>query len=147
MEDIVKLVPAPTGDAKAPLRALIFDSQYDSYRGVIVYLRIREGEIRRDDEVKMMASARCTRSWRWATCVPWVLSPATCSPPATSVILPPASRTWRTLRWATQLQGLKTPQVSLFPGYKPAQPMVFSGIYTVDGAKYPDLRDSSRSSS
>ena len=102
LEDIVENVPAPTGDPDAPLRALVFDSQYDPYVGVVVLFRIMEGTIRKGQTVRLMASGA---------------------------------------EYAVLECGYPKPLGNALPGYRPAQSMVFCGIYTEDGSKYPDLRD------
>jgi GTP-binding protein LepA len=142
LEDIVKLVPAPTGDAKAPLRALIFDSQYDSYRGVIVYMRIREGEIRRDDEVKMMASGAVYKVVEVGHMRPMGLEPCDVLSAGDVGYFTASIKNVADTQVGDTVTQAANPAGEPLPGYKPAQPMVFSGIYTVDGAKYPDLRDS-----
>ena len=93
LEDIVKNVPAPKGDPEAPLRALIFDSQYDAYRGVVVYFRVMEGTLTLDQRVRMMASARSTAWWRSATSCPPSWSPVRACPPGRWATSPPPSKT------------------------------------------------------
>ena len=98
-EAIVRGIPAPSGDADAPLRALIFDSQYDSFRGVIVLLRLFDGRIKKDMDIKLMATGAV---YKVVEVGPRAWSPATSSPPGTWDISRPASRTWRTHGWATR---------------------------------------------
>ncbi|MBE6948638.1 MAG: elongation factor 4 [Ruminococcaceae bacterium] len=142
LEEIVKLVPPPAGDTKAPLRALIFDSQYDSYRGVIVYMRIREGEIRRDDEVKMMASGAVYKVVEVGHMRPFGLEPCDVLRAGDVGYFTASIKNVADTQVGDTVTSAVAPAEEPLPGYKPAQPMVFSGIYTVDGAKYPDLRDS-----
>ncbi|MBQ6540314.1 MAG: translation elongation factor 4, partial [Oscillospiraceae bacterium] len=142
LEDVVKLVPPPTGDSKAPLRALIFDSQYDSYRGVIVYMRLREGQLRRDDEVKMMASGAVYKVVEVGHMKPMGLEPCDVLSAGDVGYFTASIKNVADTQVGDTVTLAANPAAEPLPGYKPAQPMVFSGIYTVDGAKYPDLRDS-----
>ena len=142
LEDVVKNIPAPSGDVNAPLRALIFDSQYDSYRGVIVYMRIREGRIRRDDEVRMMASGAVYKVVEVGHMLPIGLEPCDELCAGDVGYFTASIKNVADTQVGDTVTGNENPASEPLPGYKPAQPMVFSGIYTVDGAKYPDLRDS-----
>jgi GTP-binding protein LepA len=142
LEDVVKSIPAPSGDVNAPLRALIFDSQYDSYRGVIVYMRIREGRIRRDDEVRMMASGAVYKVVEVGHMLPIGLEPCDELCAGDVGYFTASIKNVADTQVGDTVTGNENPASEPLPGYKPAQPMVFSGIYTVDGAKYPDLRDS-----
>ena len=92
LEDIVHNIPAPSGDPNAPLKALIFDSQYDAYRGVIVYFRVMEGTIRTGMKVRMMASGAAYEVSSAAICAPWAWSPPPPSPPARWATSPPPSK-------------------------------------------------------
>jgi GTP-binding protein LepA len=141
LEDIVKNIPAPTGDIHAPLRALIFDSQYDSYRGVIVYMRIMEGTLRADTDVKMMASGAVYHVVEVGHMRPMGLEPCDVLQAGDVGYLTASIKNVADTRVGDTVTSADTPAAEPLPGYHPVQPMVFSGIYTADGAKYPDLRD------
>ena len=141
LEDIVKNVPPPKGDSSAPLRALIFDSQYDSFRGVIVYMRIMDGELRRDMEVKMMASGAEYRVVEVGYMRPIGLEPCEKLTAGEVGYFTASIKNVADTQVGDTVTGVDRPASEPLLGYKPAQPMVFSGIYTTDGAKYPDLRD------
>ena len=141
LEDVVQNVPAPTGAVDAPLKALIFDSQYDAYRGVVVYFRIMEGRLTTGTEVKLMASGakykviECghLESLGYAPCDELV---------AGEVGYFTASiKTVSDTRVGDTVTTAADPAAEPLPGYRPARPMVYCGIYTEDGSKYPDLRD------
>ena len=141
LEALVAHIPSPKGDPKAPLRALIFDSQYDSYRGVIVYMRLFDGEIRKDMEVKMMASGVAYRVVEVGHMRPMGLEPCDALQAGDVGYLAASIKNVRNTQVGDTVTGAGNPAREPLPGYRPAHPMVFSGIYTVDGAKYPDLRD------
>ena len=141
LEDIVKHVPPPKGDAKKPLRALIFDSQYDSYRGVIVYLRVVEGELRRGMTVRMMASGAEYGIVELGHMKAIGLEPCDTLSAGDVGYLTASIKTVADTQVGDTVTDAESPADEALPGYRPAQPMVFSGIYTVDGSKYPDLRD------
>ncbi len=141
LEDIVQNTPAPSGDPDAPLRALIFDSQYDSYRGVIVYMRIFDGEIRKDMDVRMMASGAQYKVVEVGHMRPMGLDPCDCLRAGDVGYFTASIKTVSDTEVGDTVTGADRPATEPMPGYRPAQPMVFSGVYTADGAKYPDLRD------
>ena len=141
LENIVKQVPAPKGDRNAPLRALIFDSQYDSYRGVIVLMRIVDGVIRRDMEIKMMASGAKYKVVEVGHMRPFGLDPCEELSAGDVGYFSASIKTVTDTQVGDTVTGAENPAKEPMPGYRPAQPMVFSGIYPADGAKYPDLRD------
>ena len=130
LEMIVRDVPAPTGERDAPLQALIFDSQYDSYRGVIVYTRIKQGTVKPGMDIKMMATGAVYKVVEVGTMIPGEVGYITAS-----------IKTVADTRVGDTVTGVENPAAQPLPGYRPAQPMVFSGIYPADGAKYQDLRD------
>ncbi len=141
LEGIVKNIPAPQGEVNAPLRALIFDSQYDSYRGVIVYMRLMEGELRRDMDIKMMASGAVYRVVEVGHMRPMGLEPCDKLIAGDVGYLTASIKNVADTQVGDTVTGAENPAAEPLPGYRPAQPMVFSGVYTVDGAKYPDLRE------
>ena len=141
LEDIVANVPAPSGDPDAPLKALIFDSQYDNYRGVIVFMRIVDGRIRRDTEVLLMSTGARYKVVELGHLRPIGLDP--CDELAAGDVgyfTASIKNVADTQVGDTVTEALR-PTAEALPGYRPARPMVFCGIYTEDGSKYPDLRD------
>ena len=141
LEDIVSNVPAPSGDPSAPLKALIFDSQYDSYRGVIVYMRIVDGTVRPDMEVKMMATGAVYRVVEVGHMRPVGLESCEELSAGDVGYLTASIKNVADTRVGDTVTESERPAAEALPGYRPVHPMVFSGIYTSDGAKYPDLRD------
>ena len=141
LEDIVSHVPAPTGDPAAPLKALIFDSQYDSYRGVIVYLRIMEGTIREGMEVRMMASAAEYEVVECGHLLPLGMEPCAELTAGEVGYFTASIKNVKDTRVGDTVTSAEHPASEALPGYRPVQPMVYCGIYTEDGSKFPDLRD------
>ncbi len=141
LEDIVQGIPAPEGDPDAPLRALIFDSQYDSYRGVIVLMRVMEGTIRTGMEVKLMASGATYKVVECGHMEPIALDPCGVLTAGEVGYFTASIKNVRDTQVGDTVTGAEHPAAEPLPGYKPAQPMVYCGIYTEDGSKYPDLRD------
>ena len=141
LEMIVRDVPAPTGDRNAPLQALIFDSQYDSYRGVIVYVRIKEGIVRAGMDIKMMASGAAYKVVEVGTMNPLGLTPKDCLGAGEVGYITASIKNVSDTRVGDTITGLEDPASNPLPGYRTVQPMVYSGIYPADGAKYQDLRD------
>ena len=141
LEMIVRDVPAPTGDRSAPLQALIFDSQYDSYRGVIVYTRIKAGTVKPGMDIKMMATGAVYKVVEVGTMSPGALVPADALGAGEVGYITASIKTVADTRVGDTITGVENPAPEPLPGYRPAQPMVFSGIYPADGAKYQDLRE------
>ncbi len=141
LEDIVANVPAPKGDENAPLKALIFDSQYDSYRGVIVYMRMVDGVIKPDMEVKMMATGAVYRVVEVGHMRPIGLEPCDQLSAGDVGYLTASIKNVADTQVGDTVTSNENPAEEALPGYHPVQPMVFSGVYTSDGAKYPDLRE------
>ena len=141
LEDIVKNVPPPSGDEKAPLKALIFDSQYDSYRGVIVYMRLMEGSLRAGQTVKMMASGASYQVVECGHLLPLGMEPCDCLRAGEVGYFTASIKNVQDTRVGDTVTDAQTPAAEALPGYRPVQPMVYCGIYTEDGSKYPDLRD------
>ena len=140
-EMIVRDVPAPTGERDAPLQALIFDSQYDSYRGVIVYTRIKQGTVKPGMDIKMMATGAVYKVVEVGTMIPGGLNPSDALGAGEVGYITASIKTVADTRVGDTVTGVENPAAQPLPGYRPAQPMVFSGIYPADGAKYQDLRD------
>ena len=141
LEDIVKNVPPPAGDEKAPLKALIFDSQYDSYRGVIVYMRLMEGSLRTGQTVKMMASGASYQVVECGHLLPLGMEPCDCLRAGEVGYFTASIKNVQDTRVGDTVTDAANPAAEALPGYRPVQPMVYCGIYTEDGSKYPDLRD------
>ena len=141
LEDIVHNIPAPTGDPDAPLKALVFDSQYDPYVGVIVYFRIMEGSLKKGMQVKMMASGANYQVLDCGYLKP--LGMESCETLAAGEVgwFTASIKNVKDTRVGDTITGVERPADEALPGYRPAQPMVYCGIYTEDGSKYPDLRD------
>ena len=141
LEMIVRDVPAPNGERDAPLQALIFDSQYDSYRGVIVYTRIKQGTVKPGMDIKMMATGAVYKVVEVGTMIPGGLNPSDALGAGEVGYITASIKTVADTRVGDTVTGVENPAAQPLPGYRPAQPMVFSGIYPADGAKYQDLRD------
>jgi GTP-binding protein LepA len=141
LEDIVKNVPPPSGSENAPLQALIFDSQYDSYRGVIVYMRIMEGCIQPGQTVKMMASGASYQVIECGHLLPLGMEPCECLRAGEVGYFTASIKNVQDTRVGDTVTDAANPAAEALPGYRPVQPMVYCGIYTEDGSKYPDLRD------
>ena len=141
LEDIVHNILAPTGDPDAPLKALVFDSQYDPYVGVIVYFRIMEGSLKKGMQVKMMASGANYQVLDCGYLKP--LGMESCETLAAGEVgwFTASIKNVKDTRVGDTITGVERPADEALPGYRPAQPMVYCGIYTEDGSKYPDLRD------
>ena len=141
LEDIVQNVPAPTGDPNAPLKALVFDSQYDPYVGVIVYFRVMEGTLKKGMNVKMMASGASYQVLDCGYLRP--LGMDSCPELTAGEVgwFTASIKNVKDTRVGDTITGVESPAAEALPGYRPAQAMVYCGIYTQDGSKYPDLRD------
>ncbi len=141
LEMIVKDVPAPSGDRNAPLQALIFDSQYDSYRGVIVYTRIKQGTVRPGQDIKMMATGAVYKVVEVGTMSPNGLIPADALGAGEVGYITASIKTVADTQVGDTITTMDDPAAEPLPGYREVQPMVFSGVYPADGAKYQDLRE------
>ena len=141
LEDVVTNVPAPSGDPDAPLKALIFDSQYDAYRGVIVLVRVIDGKIEVGTEVKMMASGASYKVVECGHMLPIGLDPCGTLSAGEVGYFTASIKNVRDTNVGDTVTEAGRPTAEPLPGYRPAQPMVYCGIYTEDGSKYPDLRD------
>ena len=141
LEMIVKDVPAPKGDRSAPLQALIFDSQYDAYRGVIVYTRIKEGLVKPGMDIRMMATGATYKVVEVGTMSPLGLTPGSSLAAGEVGYITASIKTVSDTRVGDTITGVENPAAKPLPGYRQVQPMVYSGVYPADGAKYQDLRD------
>ncbi len=141
LDDIVKNVPAPQGDAQKPLKALIFDSQYDNYRGVIVLVRVFDGVIRRDAEVLLMSTGARYKVVEVGHLRPIGLDPCTELGAGDVGYFTASIKNVADTQVGDTVTDAERPAAEALPGYRPARPMVYCGIYTEDGSKYPDLRD------
>ena len=141
LEMIVKSVPAPAGDRNAPLQALIFDSQYDSYRGVIVYTRIKQGCVRAGQDIRMMATGAVYKVVEVGTMSPNGLIPADALGAGEVGYITASIKTVADTQVGDTITTVENGAAEPLPGYREVQPMVFSGVYPADGAKYQDLRD------
>ncbi len=141
LEDVVNGVPAPKGDPNAPLKALIFDSQYDNYRGVIVFIRVFDGTVRKDSEILLMSTGAKYKVLEVGHLRPIGLDP--CAELAAGDVgyFTASIKNVSDTHVGDTVTDAGKPTAEALPGYRPARPMVFCGIYTEDGSKYPDLRD------
>ena len=141
LEDVVNNVPAPKGDPKAPLRALVFDSQYDPYVGVVVLFRIMEGTIRKGQTIHLMASGADYTILECGYLKPLGNEPTDCLQAGEVGYFTASIKNVKDTRVGDTITDAAEPATEPLPGYRPAQSMVYCGIYTEDGSKYPDLRD------
>ena len=141
LEDIVSGIPSPSGDPDAPLKALIFDSQYDNYRGVIVFLRVMDGRIAKDTEILLMSTGARYKVLETGYLRPTMLEPCAELRAGDVGYFTASIKNVADTRVGDTVTEAARPTAEALPGYRPARPMVFCGIYTEDGSKYPDLRD------
>ena len=141
LDDIVDHVPAPKGDPNAPLQTLVFDSQYDSYRGVIVLMRIVAGTLRRGMEVTMMSTGASYKVLEVGHLRPIGLDPCDELGCGDVGYFTASIKNVEDTRVGDTVTETARPAAEPLPGYRPARSMVYCGIYTEDGSKYPDLRD------
>ena len=141
LEAIVAGIPAPQGDREAPLQALIFDSQYDSYRGVIVYLRVKNGVLRPGMDIRMMATGAEYKVVEVGILHPNEMIPVDALGAGEVGYLTASIKNVADTRVGDTVTEAARPCAEPLPGYKTVQPMVYSGVYPADGSKYGDLRD------
>ena len=141
LEMIVRDVPAPQGDREAPLQAMIFDSVYDSYRGVIVYTRIKQGTVRPGMEIKMMATGATYKVVEVGIMNPMGLIATDALGAGEVGYITASIKTVADTQVGDTITTVENGAAAPLPGYRPVQPMVYSGVYPADGAKYQDLRD------
>ncbi|MCD8149960.1 MAG: translation elongation factor 4 [Clostridiales bacterium] len=141
LEQIVEKIPAPGGDPEAPLQALIFDSVYDSYKGVIVFCRIMEGTVRTGTPIRMMATGAAADVVEVGYFGPGQFIP--CEELSAGMVgyITASIKNVRDTRVGDTITNRNMPCAEPLPGYKKVNPMVYCGLYPADGAKYPDLRD------
>ena len=141
LEQIVEKIPAPTGDPEAPLQALIFDSVYDSYKGVIVFCRIKEGSVRKGTNMKMMATGATAEVVEVGYFGAGQFIP--CDELSAGMVgyITASLKNVKDTRVGDTITDADRPCEKPLPGYKKVLPMVYCGMYPADGAKYQDLRD------
>ena len=141
LEAIVAKIPAPKGDIKAPLQALIFDSLYDSYKGVIVFVRIKEGSVKKGDTVKMMATGAVEEVVEVGYFGAGQFIP--CDELSAGMVgyITASIKNVKDTRVGDTITLNNNPCKEALPGYKKVTPMVYCGLYPADGAKYNDLRE------
>ena len=141
LEQIVEKIPAPTGDAAAPLKALIFDSLYDSYKGVIVFCRIKEGTVKKGTPILMMATGARAEVVEVGYFGAGQFIP--CEELLAGMVgyITASLKNVKDTRVGDTITNAASPCAEPLPGYKKVNPMVYCGMYPADGAKYPDLRD------
>jgi GTP-binding protein LepA len=141
LEDVVQNIPAPAGDPAAPLRALIFDSYYDAYKGVIVYFRIMDGTLKKGMSIRMMASNVQYQVLECGLLRPLGYEPCDRLQAGQVGYLTASIKNVQHTEVGDTITGAENPAGEPLPGYRKAQSMVYCGVYTEDGSKYPDLRD------
>lgn len=141
LEKIVTDIPAPVGDENAPLKCLIFDSYYDSYRGVVIYVRVGEGKVREGTKIKMMNTGAVFDTVEVGYMSAFGLVPAKELSAGEVGYITASIKNVQDTRVGDTVTDDENPTSTPYPGFRSAQPMVFAGIYPADGAKYPDLRD------
>ena len=141
LDAIVRDIPAPKGDENAPLKALIFDSYYDSYLGVVVNIRIIDGSIRAGDRIRLMSTGKEFDIVEVGTMEAFGLSKCECLSAGEVGYITASIKSVGDTRVGDTVTHSDNPASDALPGFQAVQPMVFAGIYPADGAKYPDLRD------
>ena len=141
LEKIVDYLPAPDGDENAPLRALIFDAKYDSYQGVVVYVRIKDGSVKEDDEIKMMHTGAKFTVTEVGDFRAGQLSPKAELKAGEVGYIIASIKNVKNTQIGDTVTSLHNPAKEALPGYKPAQQMVYTGLYPTDNARYGDLRE------
>ncbi len=141
LERIVTDIPAPKGDENAPLKALIFDSYYDSYRGVVAYVRLMDGKVRAGTRIQMMSTGAQFTVVEVGFMGPTSLIPTAQLEAGQVGYITASIKTVQDTTVGDTVTDAANPAAEPLPGYRRATPMVFCGIYPADGAKYPDLRD------
>ncbi len=140
LEAIVRMVPPPTGDEDAPLRALIFDSHYDPYKGVVAYVRVMEGTLRTDSRIRLMGSGASSDLLELGAFRP-MLTPLESLSAGEVGYVATGLKNVKDCQVGDTITDADRPAAEPLPGYKPAQPVVFAGLYPTNGEDYPLLRD------
>jgi GTP-binding protein LepA len=140
LDAIVNIIPAPRGEGKAPTRALIFDSHYDSYKGVIAYVKVVEGSIGTDDRIRLMSTGKEADILEVGYFSPTMISAGKLGAGEVGYIAT-GLKVVKDLQVGDTITLGQNPATEALPGYRPAKPMVFAGLYPVDGEDYPLLRD------
>ena len=141
LEKVVTYIPAPQGDETAPLKALIFDSYYDSYLGVVVYIRVFDGSIRAGDKILLMSTGAQFEVVEVGTMEPFGLKKGEVLSAGEVGYITASIKTVGDTRVGDTVTSLENPSSEALPGFRDVHPMVYSGIYPADGARYGDLRD------
>ncbi len=140
LEAIIARIKPPQGDPRLPLKALIFDSIYDSYRGVIAYLRVMEGQLKVGQKIRMMATGKEFEITDLGTFRPMMVASDSLSAGEVG-FLAAAMKNVKDTRVGDTITAVENPATTPLPGYRPIQPMVYCGLYPIDNAEYGDLRD------
>ncbi len=140
LEQIVKKIPAPKGDTDAPLKALIFDSYYDNYKGVILFVRVKDGSVKVGDRIKTFRSDKQYEVTEVGTFNPKLL-PKDCLAAGEVGYVAASIKSIQDVAVGDTLTDAQAPALEPLPGYKKVQPVVFCGIYPLDGSKFNDLKD------
>jgi GTP-binding protein LepA len=140
LEAIVREVPPPTGEPDKPVRALIFDSHYDAYKGVIAYVRVVDGEVRRGDRLRMLSNGKTTEAAELGYFAPALRSAEALTTGEVGYIAT-GLKVVADCRVGDTITLDRTPARDPLPGYRPAKPMVFAGLFPTNGEDYPLLRD------
>ncbi len=141
LEKVVELIPPPQGDSANPLQALIFDSYYDAYKGVIVYVRVKEGQVSKDDIIRFMATEKEFTVVEVGYLSPLGTIPSEKLSAGEVGYIAASIKNVTDARVGDTVTTVDRPASEPLPGYKKVNPMVFCGIYTADGSKFPDLRE------
>jgi GTP-binding protein LepA len=139
LESIIKHIPPPAGDPDAPLRALVFDSHYDSYKGVVAYVRIMDGQVKTNDALLVMSTAISTEAQELGTFAP-LMSPKKELLTGEVGYIATGLKVVRDCQVGDTITALHDPAEHSLPGYRPVKPMVFAGLFPVDSEEYEDLR-------
>ncbi len=141
LESIVKEIPAPIGDDDAPLKALIFDSYYDAYKGVIIYVRVKEGKVQSGDKIKFMANGETFVVTECGLSRATHLDPCGVLKAGEVGYIAASIKTVSSARVGDTVTLENNPALEPLPGYREVNPMVFCGVYPLDGSRYADLKD------
>ena len=141
LEKVVTEIPAPSGDSEAPLKALIFDSYYDAYLGVVVYIRIFDGQVRAGDKIRLMSQGAEFEVFEVGTMEPFGLSKCDVLSAGEVGYITASIKTVGDTKVGDTVTLAQRPADEALPGFRDVHPMVYSGIYPADGARYGDLRE------